>query len=218
MILEQKTKIIKEKFSENTIPSWKGSILCYSWNHNFEVLSWWELDLFIFLEDLESDINVEVLSWWKAYIKVLVSPKAFWKVKSKIVWKISWETAFVDIYIAWFAFDKASLDIDWNIIITKEASSWIAHLKQENIILWENPIIRWVPNLFAYNNDIEASHSCSISTIKDEDIFYLSSRLIPPSKAKEMMIFSYIDNVFWGAYNDYENEILEIKEKIISQF
>lgn len=217
MILEKSIEIIEKDFSNNTISAWANSVFCQWWKHIFNVLSWWELNLFVFLEDGENHIEVEVLSWWKANIRVLISPNISWKVKSKIVWKSSWEGSFVDIYIAWLAPEKALLDVDWNIIISKEAGNSISHLKQENIILWENPIIKWVPNLFAYNNDIQASHSCSISTIKKEDLFYLNSRLISVSKAKEMMILSYVDKVFWKSMEEYEDKITQIKDKIISQ-
>lgn len=49
-----------------------------------------------------------------------------------------------------------------------------------------------LPNLFISENDIEASHSAYIGTLKENEIFYLESRGISKNEAKKLLIKGYL--------------------------
>ena len=66
------------------------------------------------------------------------------------------------------------------------------------------------PILKIDENDIEASHAAVVGKINDEHLFYLTSRGLSESEAKELITFGYLKPILNGFIEE------EIKEKIIS--
>lgn len=90
----------------------------------------------------------------------------------------------------------SKLTIDSLIEMEKWSKSLNWQLNQNNIFVWENAKIRWLPKLFVKTNDIKASHSCKIHKINENQIFYLTSRWISKSLAKNILLKSYFQSNF----------------------
>ena len=66
------------------------------------------------------------------------------------------------------------------------------------------------PILKIDENDIEASHAAVVGKINDDHLFYLTSRGLSESEAKELITFGYLKPIINGFVEE------EIKEEIIS--
>lgn len=98
---------------------------------------------------------------------------------------------------------------DWEINIsswitiekTSEKCSW--ELNQENIFLWANGKIIWIPGLDIRTNKAKANHSLKIERINPEELFYLESRGIDKQNATHIMLASKINNLFSWIPEEY---------------
>ena len=80
---------------------------------------------------------------------------------------------------------KAKTEQNAKIMVFDEASNAIA-----------KPILK------IDENDIEASHAAIVGKINDEHLFYLKSRGIPESEAKELITFGYLKPILSGFNNE----------------
>ena len=103
-----------------------------------------------------------------------------------------------DLRILSIIWDKWFVDLDWIMKINKKIKWVIWNLKEDNIFLWNSWKVNWIPTLLVRSNDVNASHSCKIERISDEKLFYLRSRWIWKNNALNMMIDSYINELFSG--------------------
>jgi len=130
----------------------------------------------------------------KLKIKALLTSKKI--LETKIYSEIFSNNSKSDIEIISLLKSNSTIDLDAYIKINSWLKKVEASLKQENIFIWENAKIKWIPGLFVSSNDVKASHSMKAEKINLEKIFYLRSRWIDKKKAISMIIESYIVNTF----------------------
>lgn len=70
-----------------------------------------------------------------------------------------------------------------------------AYQKNNNIILYGDPIIETNPELEILSNNVKCSHGCTISRIDNNILFYLRSRGINKKKAKKILTTGFIDDI-----------------------
>ena len=66
-----------------------------------------------------------------------------------------------------------------------------------------------LPNLHIDENDVEASHSCSVGSVNEDHLYYLQTRGLSPLQARNILIIGYFNPIL----ENIENE--KIKEEII---
>lgn len=149
-----------------------------------------------FSEEWTYEKNI-IVSWEKSNVKIksLVNSNNN-KLYLKFYWNIKKSYSSIDMKILAFAWNKWNINIDWILDIDSSTKWWVWHLKQENIFLWDNAKISWIPTLLVKTNDVEASHSCTMERISDENLFYLRSRWVEKEDSLQMIIEAKIIDLF----------------------
>ena len=80
-----------------------------------------------------------------------------------------------------------------------------AHQDSRIISLSDQSVGTILPILTISNNEVVASHSACLGSIKDDEIFYLLSRGIPKGKAAALIVKGIINNAF--------NSLIDTEEK-----
>src|SRR5262249_5797723 len=88
--------------------------------------------------------------------------------------------------------DQGKFNFTGKINVAKGASKSIAYLENKNILLSHSAQAETCPELEIYNDDIECKHGATVGHLDEEAIFYLKSRGIPESQAKQLMISGFI--------------------------
>ena len=87
--------------------------------------------------------------------------------------------------------DNSSSFVRGLIRIGKGCRGSSSHLNQ-HILLLDNGIAHTVPSLEIDNNDVEASHSSQVSTVDQEELFYMMSRGIDGKSAEEEIVRAFL--------------------------
>lgn len=118
------------------------------------------------------------------------------ELKSKIESNINWNNCLSDVKILSIAWENWFIDIDWIIKIWHGIKKVKWNLWEENIFLWETWKIKWIPTLLVRSDDVEASHSCKIEKISEDELFYLRSRWIDKQESIRWMLKAKIRTLF----------------------
>lgn len=181
----------------NKISVWENSKCEYFWFFSNE----WDYEKLFLLEWENCEFSINSLSYSKNN-----------KLNVKILWEAQNSNIKIKTHILSFVWENWNIKIDGSIKIDSWLSkvSWI--LKEENIYLWNNWKISWIPTLLIESNDVEASHSCNIEKISDEKLFYLRSRWIWKENALRIIIEARIKDLYKCLFSydsSFENDILE---------
>ncbi len=133
-------------------------------------------------------------------------------IKLKIIWEASNNSSKIDMNILALIWEWWFIDLDGILKINKNLEKIKWHLKEINIYLGEKWKIKSIPTLEVASDDVEASHSCKIERISDDDLFYLRSRGIERNNAVTMMLRNYISWIFswlWKINREFCSGIVE---------
>ena len=68
-----------------------------------------------------------------------------------------------------------------------------------------------LPNLHIDENDVEASHSCSVGSVNQDHMYYLESRGLTPLQARNILIIGYFNPILENISNEQvKQEIIEV--------
>ena len=113
---------------------------------------------------------------------------------------------FCDYIFLGFSFDTAKLDIAANNWIKKDMSGSESH-QLLKVITDASGHARTEPGLIIDNYDVKASHGNSIGQFDQLELYYLSSRGIPESEAKKIIINGEIESTLKSFDNEYSKNI-----------
>lgn len=141
--------------------------------------------------------------------------------KNKINCEITSDFCKTDVLINWIIWNDWSIDLDSSIKVENWYKKNECILKQENIFLDEEWSFKWLPKLFINTEDIKASHSCSVSKIDKNLLYYLKSRWINNNKAKLLLVEAIFKKNFLNlkqfnkkkfeeVFLDFSNTLLEL--------
>lgn len=162
---------------------------------------------FEFFQD-ENNSNLKIRS-------LIFSKENF--IKTKIYSKISSNNSSSDIKILSLVSDNWNIDLDWIVEIDSWYKKIKGHLVEKNLFLWNTWKIKWIPTLLVRSDDVEASHSCTIEKISNDELFYLRSRWINKWSALTLIIASKINSVFSCLLMYDKNFYDELLEKISTE-
>jgi hypothetical protein len=219
LFLKKQQENNKLKISDNLVVSIFDDI-----NININIYVWEKTRLeFFWLSKKWQDCNItfiqnNILS--NVIVKYLILPNKNEKLKLKIFSKINSSNTKSYLNILSIIWDNWIVDLDWIIKINKNINNVEANLIEENIFIWNNWKIKWVPTLLVSSNNVKASHSCKIERINDEKLFYLRSRWLSKKNAINHILESYICSMFTCLemfdkkfYNNlYKNILFKIQE------
>jgi Fe-S cluster assembly protein SufD len=88
--------------------------------------------------------------------------------------------------------DQATATINGTIIVQKNAQQTNSFLTEKILLLSPQSHAHAIPNLEIEADDVKCSHAATISTIDEEQLFYLQSRGIPSKKARLMLAQGFL--------------------------
>jgi Fe-S cluster assembly protein SufD len=91
--------------------------------------------------------------------------------------------------------DHASGSFFGKVRVEKEREKTCAFMQNKNLLLSDNSRISTVPVLEIYNDDTECSHSATSGSLDKEKLFYLKTRGINESDARNFLIKSFMDEL-----------------------
>jgi Fe-S cluster assembly protein SufD len=97
--------------------------------------------------------------------------------------------------------------------VREEAVNSISYQSNKNLLIGENASVTTIPKLEIKQNDVQAGHGGSASTIDQDQLFYMQARGIKLEEAKKMLIFGFFDDVIEhiSNYPVYREIIKEIE-------
>lgn len=191
-------------------------------NNNIEIKIWenTKVEFYSVLED-RNDFKIHFIQEKQnsdLKVNYLLLSKDNIKVKAKIFSELSADFTKSDVNIVSLIWNTGFIDLDWIISINDWIKKVDANLVEDNLFLWNNWKIKWIPILLVRSDDVKASHACCMERISDEKLFYLRSRWINRENALSVMIEAKIRSLFLCLSildNDFYEELIEdILEKI----
>lgn len=197
---------------KENIPAKKTGIYLYQDNNHTQKIDI-EEDTEISIVSIDSDIDYLYNIWEgkKLDLRVLMISKDR-ETSSHIDVILDKVGSKADVYILNFVISSHKTMIDGKIHIWQHGKDTQWHLLEENIILSDKAKIHTIPVLDVYNNQVSASHGAKITRFDKEKIFYLTSRWLDQEQSIQLLIKSYIDNIFFGKD---DNKLEIIKNTII---
>jgi Fe-S cluster assembly protein SufD len=81
------------------------------------------------------------------------------------------------------------------VFVRQDAQKTNAFQQNNNVLLSETAIMNTKPELEIYADDVKCSHGCTVGQFDDEAVFYLRSRGIGETSARNLLIFAYASEV-----------------------
>jgi len=116
------------------------------------------------------------------------------KISSKLIFTHIKPNIHSRIHFKIILLEHSSVDIEVIVKIPKQAEFTDTYLKFEVLNLSNNSHIRIVPSLEIENKKVKGGHSATIKKIDSSHLFYLESRLLSETTAKDFLIKSFIEN------------------------
>ncbi len=92
------------------------------------------------------------------------------------------------------ASNKGEADYRGTVKITENATGSVASIKCDTIMLDDESISYTIPHNIVLNNDSILEHEATVSKISEEKLFYLMSKGLDESKAKQLLVMGFIDD------------------------
>lgn len=91
--------------------------------------------------------------------------------------------------------DRARAVFNGRIIVREDAQKTDAKQSNPNLLLSDDALIHTRPQLEIYADDVRCTHGATVGQLADEAIFYLRSRGIGASDARDMLIHAFASDV-----------------------
>ena len=112
------------------------------------------------------------------------------------------------------AFDNADFELVASGVIKKNAKNAINFQSTRCLTIGKTKKVSVVPNLYIDENDVEAGHGCTVGDIDENVMYYLNSRGLNQSKAKALIIHSFLMTICENILDEeIKNRILDEIEK-----
>ena len=98
--------------------------------------------------------------------------------------------------------DKARTIFSGLIIVDPDAQKTDAYQSNRNLMLSEDAESNSLPGLEIQANDVRCTHGATSAPIDADQLFYLKSRGIPTSSARELLIFGFFEDVLSRLENE----------------
>ena len=90
---------------------------------------------------------------------------------------------------------KGKVVFDGYIHVAQDAQKTDAKLANDNLMLSRSAEVDTKPQLEIYADDVKCSHGTTVGELDENQLFYLRSRGIPLSKARQMLCQGFADTV-----------------------
>lgn len=104
--------------------------------------------------------------------------------------------------------DNSTGVFNGKVFVRKDAQKTNAFQQNANILLSENAQVNTKPELEIYADDVKCSHGCTTGQFDDEAVFYLRSRGISETNARNLLVYAFAGEVL------EKIEILPLREQL----
>lgn len=101
-----------------------------------------------------------------------------------------------DQFYKGMARDQARAVFDGKMVVHPGASKSSVHQSNHNLLLSNKAEIDAKPNLEIYTDDVSASHGATVGQLDEKALFYLQSRGIDESVARDILMAGFIRSIF----------------------
>ncbi|MEE9164991.1 MAG: Fe-S cluster assembly protein SufD, partial [Nitrospinota bacterium] len=109
--------------------------------------------------------------------------------------------------------DRAKSIFKGKIVIEKEEAFCNATQKNENLLLSPKAEAISLPKLEILNNDVQCSHGATISSIDEDQLFYMTSRGIGMDNARKMIVEGFFEEIIKKSATKDMAEVISRKVK-----
>lgn len=117
-----------------------------------------------------------------------------------------------DLFAKSIVFGSASFDYSGSIRVEKLAQQTDAYQRNENLLLSEDARASSKPALEILANDVRCTHGATVSSLHDDELWFLESRGVSPDNAKQLIVWGFIHSLFERVSDTILAE--ELEEKI----
>jgi len=105
--------------------------------------------------------------------------------------------------------DRATVVFNGKVIVHPDAQRTNSFQKNSNLLLSDDAVINTKPELEIYADDVKCSHGATMGQFDTEALFYLTSRGIRESTAKQMLIEAFAAEIIDFVPNDIVKQYLQ---------
>lgn len=91
--------------------------------------------------------------------------------------------------------DAAKAEFDGKIIVHPDAQKTIANLSNKNLLLSKKAEVNTKPTLEIYADDVRCMHGATVGFLDHQALFYLRSRGIEKSEARQMLVDAFVSEI-----------------------
>ncbi len=84
---------------------------------------------------------------------------------------------------------------DGRIIVRPDAQKTVSRQNNKNLLLSDTAIVDSKPTLEISNDDVKCNHGSTIGQLEEEPLFYLRSRGIGESEARDMLVYAFASEI-----------------------
>ncbi|MDD9952166.1 MAG: Fe-S cluster assembly protein SufD [Zetaproteobacteria bacterium] len=100
--------------------------------------------------------------------------------------------------------------------LTEAGQKTDAQQLNKNILLTEGAKVYTKPQLIIDANDVKCSHGATISQLREEEVFYLTSRGLQPSDARKMLSHAFGTEIIQQAPESFQTTLAELLSQYVS--
>lgn len=147
----------------------------------------------------DSDITLEIVhegQHSQSDIFCIFVGKKDTKIKATVSSNLRADHSTSNVYLLSLLPKESDIHVDGVVDIGPGIQKVAGHLLEENVILGEKIKIKTLPMLDVRSNDVSASHGCRIDKVDSNKLFYMMSKGIPQSQARQLIVDGYLTSIF----------------------
>ena len=102
------------------------------------------------------------------------------------------------------------------VVVRPGAQQTSAHQENRNLLLSEDAVVHTKPHLEIDADDVSCSHGATVGALDEQALFYLRSRGIPESQARDMLVLSFAEAVVERIEHPATRE--HLRQRLASRF
>ncbi len=91
--------------------------------------------------------------------------------------------------------------------VAEHAQRTDAYQTNRNLVLSQDARADSIPNLQIKANDVKCSHGASVGQVGADEMFYLTSRGLPPAEARELLVQGFFEDLLSKVKNSYVHDL-----------
>lgn len=117
-------------------------------------------------------------------------------VKSQVVTTLLANNNFASVHLFCVVKEGSDMQIDWNIVISKNIEQVEGHLQEEQFLLGTPKHLLVRPLLDVHSHRVKASHWAKIHTLDQQKLFYMMSKGLSLQESQKIVVQAWLQSIF----------------------